>query len=158
MLHKIALLSALMITVTPACAADYLVFQKGQTKSNEIWQGAEPVPGANVPMDATVKLWEPVDGDRNLDHYIFDGKDILMNVTETPTVSMPNADGFFSEILQSGMFTDGDMLKMLIVERERNVEKRNALILQLLQGREPELIGKLLEVAAKHNIQLPTPK
>lgn len=158
MLHKIALLSALMITVTPACAADYLVFQKGQTKSNEIWQGAEPVPGANVPMDATVKLWEPVDGDRNLDHYIFDGKNILLNVIETPTVLMPNVDGFFNEILQSGMFTDGDMLKMLIVEREHDADKRNALILSLLQGREPKLIAKLLEVAAKHNIQLPTPK
>lgn len=160
MLHKIALLSVLMIAVTPASASDYLVFQKGQTISNEIWQGAEPVPGVNVPMDAIVKPWEPIEGDRNLNHYILDGKDILRDITETPVVSapVPDAAGFFTEILQSGVFGDGDILKMLIVERERNTDKRNALILSLLQNREPELVAKLLEIAAKHNIDLPIPK
>ena len=163
MLRKLGLYLIVMslCAVSPALAMNYLVFQKGQTISNEVWQDVEPVPGENVPDDATVKPWVTQNNDNDPSHYIL----TLAGVRRDNTVDIkpdapprPDTDGFFTEVLQSGAFDDSDMLKMLIVERERNTQKRDALILQLLQGREPELIGKLLEVAAKHNIQLPTPK
>lgn len=163
MLHKLGLYLIVMslCAVSPALAMNYLVFQKGQQISNEVWQGVEPIPGENVPSDSTVKIWVTDKNDTDPSHYVL----TLTGVRRDNTVDIkpeapprPDTDGFFTEVLQSGAFGDGDMLKMLIVERERDVEKRNALILQLLQGREPELIAKLLEVAAKYNIQLPTPK
>lgn len=163
MLHKIGLYAIVMTlcAISPVLAADYLVFRKGETISNEVWQGTEPVPGVNVPDDATVKIWVTDKADRDPSHYVLTLTGVRRDnsVDEKPeSAPLPDVDGFFTEVLQSGAFDDSDMLKMLIVERERDTQKRDALILSLLQGREPELVGKLLEVAAKHNIQLPTPK
>lgn len=164
MLRRTILYTALCLLVglfSPSEARNYLVFQKGQTISNEVWQDVEPQPGINVPDDCIVKPWITQNNDNDPSHYILTLAGVRRDNTldEKPEAPpLPDTDGFFTEVLQSGAFDDSDMLKMLIVEREWDVDKRNLLILQLLQGREPELIAKLMEIAAKHNIQLPIPQ
>ncbi len=163
MLRKIGLYLIVMslCAVNPALALNYLVFRHGETISNEVWQGVEPIPGENVPADSTVKVWAMDKGDVDPSHYVLTLTGVRRDnrVDEKPEAPpVPDVDGFFTEVLQSGVFNDSDMLKMLIVERERDTAKRDVLIMQLIQQDPvPEKIAKLLEIAGKHNISLPVP-
>ena len=71
------LLVLLALTISPAYADSYLVFQPGQTVSNEIWNGTEPQ-AEQLPPGCKVKRWVPENDssgrpDADLSHYVDTG-------------------------------------------------------------------------------------
>lgn len=157
------LLIALTLAVQPALAETYLVFPPGKDRTGEIWTGKAPVQGINVPAESIVRLWIPSEDesgniDVNPNNYINYGaiKGIKRVPPETPPLAVaPDFSGFLDEVVQSGLFSNDDILQILVVSRLTEKDQRDKMTLLFLSQTSPEKQSALADIASRHAIELP---
>ena len=163
--------SALVVVVVAATfplsasAADYLVFRNGEKVSNEVWHDFEPVPGVHVPRDSFVKVWV-LEADRRTgqiekDHHKYHDMGpmgvrlYIPPVDDTPPPVVPNLAGFLDGVVGSGLFSDEEILQILVVSKIDDKQQRDKFILLFLSKAAPEKQGALAALAKENNIELP---
>lgn len=96
-------LALLFMSSSAAQASDWVVYRSGQTKSTELWKGAKPMPGVNVPASAKVFAFSPTGNDTDLSHYKLENDAVVYDPPPAPQEpvpdpNLPDLDGFISAI------------------------------------------------------------
>ena len=156
------LLLVLTLSIMPAQATNYLVFEQNDNRSHELWTDTEPVPGKDVPSTSKVRVFAPLpdeNGNPDTDYrnYILITGG-LRRVVEKPVANakaQPNIDGFFASLAASPAFTDDEIIQALRCKMIVDKDMRDQAILKYAACLPQEKIGILLQLAKENNIDLP---
>lgn len=95
-------ISLLMLSTSPASAAEWLIFCKGETKSTFLWRAkSQPVAGIETPSDSVAIPFIPHENDGDLHHYKLINGALVYDVPakdEAPRVKPPQYENFKSAL------------------------------------------------------------
>lgn len=164
MLRRLFMLMAL--SAQPALAVDYLLYAPGNTEPAEVRVNSpEPKPGRDMPANYKALVWVPeIDrrsGQLERDYRKYHdmgpmgARLYIPPVDDTPPPVVPNLSGFLDVVVGSGLFSDEEILQILVVSKIDDKQQRDKFILLFLSKAAPEKQGALAALAKENNIELP---
>ncbi len=141
----------------------YLVFNPNETKSSMLWDSKEPPQaGKELRVGSKAVVFEPVDGDLNLDHYELVTGAVVYTPPPPPPVRVPGFDlirfnALFLQGYIEGVFTQSQLIDAELAQKITDEQYRNAWLRGLIGNGSPEQQQRLFEIAEECNIPLPQP-
>lgn len=159
------MLPKLFAVLLAAQVNQYLVFPAGQSNPSDVFTGSAPVAGVNVPIDSRVQPWVMLkDASGNLvtdpQAYAYTVAGPRLVPVAVPPAPPPPADvpGFFADVINSGLFTADDLVKMLFIQLQKDVPAQNAMIAAWIVTLNPQQVQVVITAAKAHNLPVSIPQ